>query len=237
MRNILITLILALLFFSGIYLFLVNFFWFNLEQLEITGDSDLTLNDVTRLAPVYLGTNIFKIDTRKLENDIKKDLTLSEVRVKRKLPDEIEISLYKKKPVLLVNLDQLYGLTQGREIIPLKDHNQRWDIPILSGVHLKSIDFYREVDDPGIRKVVDLYQTVQEMDSTFLDKISELDLSNPDNIVLYLLPSGVKVMLGSGDYKRRVARLMAILKMEHDYQNLIWVDLRFENQGVVKTIG
>jgi hypothetical protein len=42
-------------------------------------------------------------------------------------------------------------------------------------------------------------------------------------------------MLGSGDYNRRIARLMAILKTEDDYKNLSWVDLRFENQGVVKT--
>jgi len=214
---------------------LINFLWFNLDQIEISGDSDLTLNDVTQLSPVYLGTNIFRINTRKLENDIKKDLTLSEVRVKRELPDKLVIRLYRKKPILLINLDQLYGLTQGGEIIPLKEHNRGWDIPILSGVHLKSINFYRQVDVPSIHKGVDLYQAVQEMDSTFLDKISELDLSNPDNLILYLLPNGVKVMLGSGDYKRRIARLMAILKMEHDYQNLIWVDLRFQNQGVVKT--
>jgi cell division protein FtsQ len=214
---------------------LINFFWFDLKQIEITGDSNLTLNDITRLSPVYLGTNIFKINTEKLENDIKKDLTLSRVRVIRKLPDKIKIILQRKKPVLLINLDQLYGLTLEKEIIPLKDINRKWDIPILSGVQLKSINFYRKVDLPEINRAIDLYRAVQEVDSKFLDRISELDLSNRHNLVLYLLPSGVKVMLGSGDYKCRIARLMAILKTEEDYNNLSWVDLRFENQGVVKT--
>lgn len=235
MRDTLFILILILLFFIGIYLFLINFFWFDLKRIEISGDSSLTLNDVTRLSPVYLGTNIFKINTKKLENEIKKDLTLSRVRVIRKLPDKIKIILQRKRPVLLVNLDQLYGLTVEKEIIPLKNISRRWDIPILSGVHLKSINFYRKLDLPEINRAVDLYKAVQEVDSTFLDRISELDLSNQQNLVLYLLPSGVKVMLGSGYYKHRIARLMAILKTEDDYKNLSWVDLRFENQGVVKT--
>jgi cell division protein FtsQ len=235
LRNTFFILILLFLFFSGIYLFLINFFWFNLDLIEISGDSNLTLNDITQLTPLYLGTNIFKINTEKLENNIKKDLTLSQVRVMRKLPDKIKIILQRKKPALLVNLDQLYGLTLEKEIIPLKDINRKWDIPILSGVHLKSINFYREVNVPEINKAVDLYRAVQEVDSKFLDRISELDLSNRHNLVLYLLPSGVRVMLGSGDYKRRIARLMAILKMEDDYKKLSWVDLRFENQGVVKT--
>jgi cell division protein FtsQ len=237
LRNIFFIFVLVLLFFSGIYMFLINFFWFNLDRIQMSGDSNLTINDVTRLSPMYLGTNIFRINTGKLENDIKKDLTLSRVRVMRKLPDKIEISLQRKKPVLLINLDQLYGLTQDKEIIPLENFNRGWDIPILSGVHLKSINFYREMDIPEIQRAIDFYQAVREVNSTFMERISELDLSNSDNLILYLLPSGLKAIMGASDYKRRIARLMAILEMEEDLKKLSCVDLRFENQGVVKTKG
>jgi cell division protein FtsQ len=233
-RNFSIVFVLLVLFFAGVWMFLINFPWFNLRVINISGDSDLTLNEVTRLSPIFLGTNILRIDTRKVENDIKKNLTLSQVKVKRRFPDKIEIKLQRKSPIFLINLDQLYGLTQNKEIIPLKGFGSMLDLPILSGVYLGCINFYREVDIPEIQRAIEFYHATLDVDSTFLSKISELDLSFSDNLVLHLLPSGLRIMMGSEDYRRKIARLMAILEVESKLEQISWVDLRFENQGIVK---
>lgn len=234
MRNIFVILILPVLFFAGTCLFLTSALWFNLNEIVLSGDGNLSLNEVIKLSPIVLGTNIFRIDTGKIENDIKEDLTLSWVKVTRKLPDKIEIQLQRKKPIFLINLDRLYGLTRGKEIIPLKGSNGKLNLPILSGIYLNRINFYREVDTPEIQRAVDFYQAVLEADSTFLDKISELNLSSQENLVLYLLPSGLRVMMGKDHYKSRIARLMAILETEDDLERFSWVDLRFKNQGIVR---
>lgn len=234
MRNIFSILVLLVLFFTGVHLFLINFPWFNINKIVLSGDSDLTLNEVVKLSPILLGTNIFSINTRRIENDIKTDLTLSQVKVTRKLSDKIMIQLKRKKPIFLINLDQLYGLTQKKQIIPLEGFRSGLDLPILSGIYLGSINFYREVNIPEIRMAVDFYQATLDVDSTFLDEISELDFSSPESLILYLFPSGLRVMIGSGDYRRRIARLITILKMEDDLKNLSWVDLRFKNQAIVK---
>jgi cell division septal protein FtsQ len=226
--------VLLLLFFAGIYLFFINSPWFSLKRIELSGDAGLSLNEVSELTPVLLGTNIFGLDAQKIENGIREDLNISRVRLMRKFPNSINIELQRKKPVFLINLDQLYGLTGEKEIIPLEGLKGRLDLPILSGVSLGRINFYQEVDIPQIRKVIEFYQAILDVDSAFLGKISELDFSFPGNLILYLFPSGLRVAMGSGDYKRRIARLMEVLEREEDLKNLSWIDLRFENQAVVK---
>lgn len=235
MRGTLIITVLLVLFLTGIYLFLISCRWFDLREIEISGDTDLTLNEVIELTPVLLGTNVFRLDARKIENGIRKDLRLSHAKVIRKLPNKIKIELQKKRPIFLINLDQLYGLTRTKEIIPSEGQNQKLDLPILSGVSLGQINFYRETDIPEIRKAIDFYQTAVALDSTFLGKISELDLSHPDNLILYLLPSGLRVVMGAGDYGQRLARLIEVLKVEQDLERLSWIDLRFKNQAIVKS--
>ena len=234
MRHIVAIAVLLMLFFAGTYVFLMSCSWFNLKEIEISGDTGLTLEEVTRLSPVLLGTNIFALDTRTIENDLKRESRLSEVKVIRELPDKINIRLLRKRPILLINLDRLYGLTKNKEIIPLQGLNQEVDLPILSGISVNRIDFYRETDIPELRKALDFYQTVLALDSTFLGKISELDLSLAGNLVLYLLPSGLRVVMGAGEYQPRLARLMEVLKMEPDLEKLSLIDLRFENQAIVK---
>lgn len=234
MRDILLISVLLLLFLAGVYLFLINFPGFNLKRIEVSGDTGLSLNQVLELTPVILGTNIFRLDARKIENGIRKDLSVSGVRLMRKFPDGINLELKRKKPIFSINLDQLYGLTKDKEIIPLEGLNGRLDLPILSGVSLARINFYQEVDIPEIQQVIEFHQAILDVDSAFLGKISELDFSLPENLILYLFPSGLRVAMGSGDYKRRIARLTEVLKRETDLKKLSRIDLRFENQAVVK---
>lgn len=235
MRGALVITVLLVLFLTGTYLFLISCRWFGLRQIEISGDTDLTLNEVIELTPVLLGTNVFRLDARKIEHGIRKDLKVSQAKVIRKFPNKIKIELQRKRPIFLINLDQLYGLTKTKEIIPSEGQDQRLDLPILSGVSLGQINFYRETDIPEIQKAIDFYQTTVALDSNFLGKISELDLSHPDNLILYLLPSGLRVVMGSGDYGQRLARLSEVLKVEQDLEKLSWIDLRFQNQAVVKS--
>jgi cell division protein FtsQ len=235
LRGALVTTLLLVLFLTGMYLFLISCRWFGLTEIEISGDTDLTLNEVTELTPVLLGTSVFRLDAQKIENGIRKDLRLSQAKVIRKFPNKIKIKLQRKRPIFLINLDQLYGLTKTKEIIPSEAQNQRLDLPILSGVSVGQINFYQETDIPEIQKAIDFYQTAVTLDSTFLGKISELDLSHPDNLILYLLPSGLRVVMGSGDYAQRLARLIEVLKVEQDLERLSWIDLRFHNQAIVKS--
>jgi len=234
MRDMVATAVLLVLFFTGAYLFLIGCSWFNLKGIEISGDTGLTLEEVTKLSPVLLGTNIYALDAQRIQSDLSMDLRVSQVKVIREFPNRINIRLLRKKPIFLINLDQLYGLTKTKEIIPLEGLNQEVDLPILSGVSVNRIDFYRETDIPEIKKAIDFYQTILAVDSSFLGKISELDVSHPDNLILHLLPSGLRVVMGAGEYQPRLARLMEVLKMEPDLEKLSLIDLRFENQAVVK---
>lgn len=224
----------SLLFIGG-YLFLTNSPLFELKSIVLKGDFYKDTNDLNKLFTFFMGENIFKIPLKDIEKMIKGDPKISEVKIEKRLPSELMVYVFRKKPVFLVNLDNIYGFTEKREIIPLFAKDESYRYPIITGLGLSSFNFYRQINTQKTNLSTDIYHAIKEVDSTFFSMISEINLRDLDNPVLYLFPYGVKVMLGTGDYPIKIKRLKSILALEN-LKDVKTIDLRFKDQALVKKV-
>ena len=69
-------------------------------------------------------------------------------------------------------------------------------------------------------------------------KISEVDISDPENLKILLVDDTAEVYLGDKDYLKRFRTLMNNLgeyqKLKDQYTEIVSIDLRYDNQIVYR---
>lgn len=241
-----ITFVISIFFVStlcGVYIFLCHSPRFKLKRIDIQGNHKVSEKVILQKAKIELGTNIFRMDLDRTEEHIKEDKRIKGVRVKRKVPDQILIDVEEKKPALWINLPEgLYGLSPDREIIPLEEEDLDLDLPVVSGLaslpvfrkKKQSVKSYTPWPNRKAKLALDVYNALLEEDLSFMESISEINLGDEANLILYLVPGGTQVNLGKDDLKKKLRRLRAILRYEEKLESLACIDLRFKDQVVLR---
>lgn len=216
---------------------------FNLTRIQIEGNHKVSEKEILEKTQIELGTNIFRMDLARIEGCIREDDRIKEVWVKRKLPDRISIEVEEKKPALWINLpDRLYGLSEDQEIIPLEEEDFDRDLPVVGGLvslsvfgkQNQSVMPYKRWPNRKAKFALDFYNTLLDEDSSFSEIISEINLCDETNLILYLIPRGTEVNMGKGGLEKKLKRLKAILHYEEKAENLACIDLRFKDQVVLR---
>ncbi len=226
----------------GIYVWASHSPRFNLTQIDVEGNLKISDKDILEKAKMELGNNIFRLDLQEIRDRVREDKRIKDLRVRRKVPDRALIEVEEKKPILWINLpDGLYGLSQGQEIIPLEEEDFDRDLPLVTGLvspsalgnHKDDLRPYEKWPNAKAKLALHFWNSLLEEDSTFREIISEINLSDQTNLVLYLIPWGTQVALGKGSYGQKLKRVIAILQYEGNSKSIACIDLRFKDQVVL----
>jgi cell division protein FtsQ len=235
--------ILFVLMLCGIYIFVCYSPRFNLARIYIQGNHKVNEKEILERAKIKIGTNIFRMNLGGIENLVREDRRIKEVWMKRMLPNQILIEVEEKRPALWLNLPEgLFGLSQDQEIIPLEKEDFKRDLPVVTGLVSPSAfgkgnqdqRLYEWWPNRKAKSTLDLYKTLMEEDSSLLEIISEINLSDENDLVFYLIPYGTQVNMGKGSFGKKLKRVKAILDYEGRTEDLASIDLRFKEQVVVK---
>lgn len=217
--------------------FLTHSPWFGLKVIEISGNEELSQDEVLRYAGLRLRRNIYTIDLKGTAKRIESDKRIKSIELKRFFPGKIEIRVDEKIPDLLVNskyMSRLYGLSAEGEIIPLKDYCS-YDLPLISGTRSGGFKPYTRIKDMEVLTALSFYKMVQDEDPSFLEKISEINLEDKSNLVVIMVTTGAKVFFGTGDYKEKFKRFIW-LNENLNYEGYSGLDLRFKDQVIFKGV-
>ncbi len=238
-----------ILTFGGAYIYAYHSPGFNVAEIRIRGNNKITFDEIMEKAELCLGKNIFSLNLKRIEERLREDIRIKDVQVKRRLPHCIFVEVEEKTPVLWISLPTnfsdpgncgFYGLSIEQEIIPLDQKDLSHDLPIVSGIEMENIDGelsqplepYRRWSNFKAEKALEFYKTLATIDPTSVELLAEINLEDMSNLILYLLPT-VKVMMGQGDFERKWRRVRTILAGEEKTEELVCLDLRFDDQVVL----
>jgi cell division protein FtsQ len=235
-----------ILILGGAYIYACQSTEFNVTRLTIRGNENIPAEEIKARIESCINKNILGLNVKKIEERLKEDGRLKEVRIKRMLPGSLLIEVQEKRPVLWINLQVgllelgdcgFCGLSADQEIIPLDEDDLSRDLPVATGIGISTGNSasyrmpqpYQKWDDVRIQKALEIYNTVTEMDPGSTGLLSEINLTDFSNPVLYLSP-GIKVMMGPGDFEKKWKRVQTILGEEKEIGSFSCLDLRFDDQ-------
>jgi cell division protein FtsQ len=233
---------------KGILLLILVFLWmlvsgfcflkkapfFSLKEITVKGNKTVSDEEIVKLGKIKLGRNINTLNLKRVQMRLLQDGRIKKVSLARKFPNRVLIEIEEPKPVFLVNLDYLYGLTDKGEVLLLKDSSSCLGVPLVTGFSLSSFRLNRKLKDQKIAKLLELYKALRKLNPHFFELLSEIDVSDPNNFVLFLVSSGTKILLGMGDYEKKLKRFFQIYGKENIWENLESIDLRFQGEVFLK---
>src|SRR5574341_118777 len=202
---------------------------FKLSYIKWEGNQKISAERLDQDFSFLLGQNIFKIKLEKIKAQLLSDPRVRGVVISRVLSNHLNVSIEEKRPILLVQARKLMGLSLDLEPLPLDSLAE--DLPVVTGCQFAKIKYYQKLNNQQLKLAWDLYQTFLKKDLVLANRISEISVENPRNLLVFFMPDGLKVSLGVGDWELKLKRLQEVLNRE---TNLSSVDLRYKNLAVLR---
>jgi cell division protein FtsQ len=206
---------------------------FVVRHIGVTGNTHVTADTIIRESTIFEGRNIFGLDLSEAAVAIEKIPRIRSAQVRRIPPDEIQIEVTERKPLALILSGRLLCVDREARILAEYDPAHKLDAPIISGKSLAGAKVGDTVQVEKVSCALEIVEIINRLGLAGHLRISEINVDDPDNIVLVAEQSGATILLGSDNFEAKLWRLARVAEtMECNEQlkvaNLERLDMRFE---------
>ena len=207
-------------------------------HVMLSGNRIVEANELFQLANVKHGSLIYDIDLKAIRKNLMSHYYIKDAIVERNLPSTIELTVEERNPIALVNRPDPVYLDEDGVILPHSISKALFDLPVLTGVRLgTNVSYGAVVQDSDAHEALEILMAARIVDSELYHLISEIQLREGHDIVMFTAEGGVPVIVGEGNIPDKLARLDAFWNdviRQRGLQNLQYVDLRYDDQVVAR---
>ena len=207
-------------------------------RVTLEGNRIVEANELFQLAQIHRGSLIYDIDLKAIQKNLLSQCYIKVATVERNLPSTIQITVVERKPIALVNRPDFAYLDEDGVLLPHSISKELFDLPVLSGLNLgQRASYGSTIRNPYALEALQILKGARLVNSELYHLISEIQIQNDSDMVLYTAEGGVPIIFGNGDIADKLVRLDAFWSQviqERGLQNLRYVDLRYDDQVVVQ---
>jgi cell division protein FtsQ len=209
-----------------------------ISQIDVDGNSILSDNEILELANVADSLGLCDLDLGLMRGNILKQPFIKDVAINREFPSTLRIAVDERRPVaILSNINLLYVDQEGY-LLPHTSSKEVFDLPIISGMKPPiNVMPGEKIESARLQAALEIFSVAKEVDEELYHFISEVNLNDGSDILIYSTQSGMPIIFGEGEVRRKMVYLDAFLKQHARSQgpeNITYVDLRFDKQVVVR---
>lgn len=176
--------ILFLLIIIGLAYFLFYSSFFHIEKIDIKGNQELTTSQIRAEADKLLNkrrfliakqADLFLLNTKSAEKALLNTFALDEIKIEKRLPDKISITLKEKIPYLtLINQDKYFYLDLKGEIThAIKKEEAKVSFPIVKDLNKRSLKLGDKIIPPEmVTKIIELKEDFFKKTNTNIEKFA-----------------------------------------------------------------
>lgn len=222
--------VLVLAFFYGVYLGagkIMSLGSLAVRVIEVEGCRNIQPESIERLAGVYKGEPLLKVDLKKVRRKVMRHPSVKDATVVRELPGTLRISV-KERVGAAVVLGREFALVDSEGIV-LSLHTSYPDgYPVITGISEPLV--------PG-KSIMELSPAMEVLTALTRsgligpERISELGVDG-DRIRVSLMGGGTVLLIGRGDVDAQIKKLARLMEAGvFDYRSAGF-DLRFDGRVI-----
>jgi cell division protein FtsQ len=230
--------ILVLVILVSIYLFIHSSF-FNIEKIYVTGLSSVTADEVTALAGIKTGTNIFQINKDSCSSAIRIHPMIKTATIVRHYPRTIEIHISERKMWTVIPYSDGYLCIDNQGVC--LDRVKSIDLTKYPIITLDKVPDRIVLGQPVHPVAVSMIKKVYDALGQNTRQISEFHYLEAEKGIIIYTTAGTEVKFGDLDrLQEKVKFFPQIFTLEKELQTeqhevLQYVDLRYKGEPVIKT--
>lgn len=209
---------------------------FQIRKIEISGNEFLSDTDILEIGKLNPKTHIWHVDLCKVDQALRNNPFIADVKINRLVPDILQIELKEKNPVALLNFNRkLYCIDREGLILPSKP-GKLYDLPVLTGSFKGGVAMGKYAKGERVKEGLTFLFHVMAYQPELYAKISEVVVGRSDGLLIHTSENGIPVRLGEGDYLWKLRYLEAVLSQltsQNGFKKVRYIDLRYKGQVVV----
>jgi cell division protein FtsQ len=208
------------------------------QRVVVDGARVLSAQQIYALASIPMKTPLYALDLLGARQRVLTQPFIKSVRFHRQFPDVLRIRVTERTPIASLNNGQMRFIDAQGVLLPFVSSMVKLDVPMISGVDgIQKAVPGEPLSSAEVKTAIELLQTAQTIDSSMFHFISEINMNNGKDIILYSTDLGVPITLGRGEIPKKLLMLQSFWNgfvKTASPEKLQSIDLRYEDQVVVR---
>lgn len=221
-----------ILVIGGINAYLLTSPSFNIEEIIIKGNKQITNEKIIQLAEVKKGDNIFAKLGIVMKVRLKQNGYIEEAKINKIYPNKIEIEIQERQKQFQIKMETEGYIYIDEQGYLLEYATDKLEIPTIIGMDITqaNLETMHRLGEKDLNKMENILQIREECKKIEIaDKITQLQVK--DEYIVSLENDGITINLGdASNLKNRIYYVNAILKQEAGNKGTIYVNGNF-NEG------
>jgi cell division protein FtsQ len=211
------------------------------EEVVVEGNRVIPSREILALAKVPANALLFELDLFEIERRVQKNEFVKSAAVHRDLPNRVRITVEERTPVAAVVMNgRPYYLDADGVVLPPARSPFIFDLAVLTGA-LPTAELLvgRQTKNRTVLDALHVLAVARAIDEHLHANISEVKLNGGAGMMLYTSDAAVPVILGRTNIGAQLVKLAAFWKevvARQGAENMQYIDLRFEEQVVVRQV-
>lgn len=216
-----------LLFLIGGIVFALVSPLFDIKNIKVINNAQISTDTIISLSELQIGQNLFQYNHNKVEQNIKTNPYIEKVQIKRKLPNEVEITV--KERVKNFNVEFLNGYAYiNNQGYILEISEQRLELPIIQGISTKQEEIVEgnRLDIQDLDKLETVIQIMNICKSYEIqNKVTKIDITNKNNFIINMIDEKKTIYLGDEtNLSNKMLYIPVLLKENEGKEGTIYLN-------------
>ena len=171
---------------------------FNIKEIQVTNNNQITTETIVSLSQLQVGQNLFRFSKRKVEKEIKTNPYIESVSIKRKLPNKIELAIEERTSSYNVEFLNGYAYINNQGYI-LQISEQKLELPTIIGITTEQEQIVEgnRLNAEDLEKIETAIEIMNICKNYDLDKkVSTIDITNKNDYIIYMEEEKKTIHLG-----------------------------------------
>jgi cell division protein FtsQ len=203
------------------------------DDIEITGLQNVTRAQVMDVLGGDIGRNIFFVPLAQRKAQLEQIPWVASASVMRFVPNRLRVEIHERIPVAFARVGPRILLVDSSGTLMELPPQRKYSFPVIVGMNSGEPHSTREA---RMKIYTDFIRQLDSSGAHYSQDLSEVDLSDPDDVKVTVSSSDGEVLvhLGSGNYLARYQIYVShVQEWRQQFNRLDSVDLRYDNQIVV----
>ena len=194
----------------------------NLKKAEKAGFSDIILT------PHYIEE--YYENKKDIINSIKNNSYVENVKIKRKLPNAIEIQIEERTPKYQLKSDSQYIYIDEQGYI-LEVNSDAKDLTTIVGYQTTDFTIGNKIEESDIEKINNIPQIIQELEkNNLLNELTSIDIKDKNDYIVNFENLHKVAHLGNmTSLNEKMNFVKEIMSKEQDYEGEVFVNVDLNN--------
>ena len=200
---------------------------FNISEINVLNNKQISSETVISLSQLQTGQNLFKFSIANVSKEIKTNSYVENVKIKRRIPDKVEIIIQEREKDYNVEFLNGYAYINKQGYI-LEISEQKIELPVIQGISTDSEQVIagNRLNSQDLDKLEVVIQIMNICKNYGLEqKVSSINVSDKNNYIIYMDIEKKSIYLGDeNNLSNKMLYIPTILEENKEKEGDIYID-------------